>query len=179
MWLNYSDWMTKRQCRLQPDAPSIYHMSHITRNVSPGTLDQARLKHIIPPKQRTTKVLIRVRGCAGWSAPLLFAYGINHILAWPGPYINLLRLLVYFYLLHICSTTSTYEPSHGKNLSRPYVCNKEADPPAHPHSLIDTFTIYCQSLTWSCNSTDRCSRDMAHILVSFISSSKHQEATIV
>ena len=25
----------------------------------------------------TTKIFIRLRGCAGWSAPLLFAYGIN------------------------------------------------------------------------------------------------------
>ena len=41
-------------------------------------------------KQRTTKVLIRMRGYAGWSAPLLFAYGIRHVFffffffAWPG-----------------------------------------------------------------------------------------------
>ena len=28
-------------------------------------------------RQRTTKVLIRLRGCIGWSAPLLFAYGKN------------------------------------------------------------------------------------------------------
>ena len=34
-------------------------------------------KGIILSRQRTTKVLIRLRGCAGWSAPLLFAYGIN------------------------------------------------------------------------------------------------------
>ena len=39
---------------------------------------------IILSKKRTTKVLIRLRGCAGWSAPLLFAYGINHIFSWPG-----------------------------------------------------------------------------------------------
>ena len=32
---------------------------------------------IILSKQRTTKVLIRLRGCACLSAPLLFAYGIN------------------------------------------------------------------------------------------------------
>ena len=32
---------------------------------------------IILCRQRTTKVLIRLRGCAGWSTPLLFAYGIN------------------------------------------------------------------------------------------------------
>ena len=30
---------------------------------------------IILSRQRTTKVLIRLRGCADWSAPLLFVYG--------------------------------------------------------------------------------------------------------
>ena len=42
-------------------------------------------RHIILPMQRTTKVLIRLHRCAGWSAPLLFAYGIIHVFAWPGP----------------------------------------------------------------------------------------------
>ena len=32
---------------------------------------------IMLSRQRTTKVLIRLRGCAGWSAPLLFEFGIN------------------------------------------------------------------------------------------------------
>ena len=32
---------------------------------------------IILSKQRITKALIRLHGCAGWSVPLLFAYGIN------------------------------------------------------------------------------------------------------
>ena len=32
---------------------------------------------IILSRQRRTKALIRLRGCAGWSAPLLFTYGIN------------------------------------------------------------------------------------------------------
>ena len=31
---------------------------------------------------------MRLRGCAGWSAPLLFAYGIRHIFTWPGPLIR-------------------------------------------------------------------------------------------
>ena len=48
------------------------------------TLDITSM-HIILSKQRTTKVLIRLRGCTGWSAPLLFAYGIRHMFAWPGP----------------------------------------------------------------------------------------------
>ena len=28
-------------------------------------------------------MLIRLHGCAGWSAPLLFAYGITHVFVWP------------------------------------------------------------------------------------------------
>ena len=32
---------------------------------------------IILSRQRTTKALIRLRGCTGWSAPLLFAYRKN------------------------------------------------------------------------------------------------------
>ena len=34
-------------------------------------------RDIILSRQRTTKMLIRLCGCAGWSAPLWFAYGIN------------------------------------------------------------------------------------------------------
>ena len=30
-------------------------------------------------------MLIRLRGCAGWSAALLFSYGIRQVFAWPGP----------------------------------------------------------------------------------------------
>ena len=35
---------------------------------------------IILSKQRTTKALIRLRGCAVWSAPLLFAYDMTRFL---------------------------------------------------------------------------------------------------
>ena len=49
------------------------------------TLDLASIR-IILSKQRTIKVLIRLRWCAGWSAPLLFANGITHVFAWSGPY---------------------------------------------------------------------------------------------
>ena len=41
-------------------------------------------KYIILSKQRTTKALIRLRGFAGWSVSLLFAYDIRHIFSWPG-----------------------------------------------------------------------------------------------
>ena len=81
------------------DLDLIYYMylSHVTRKPVFGVCDQVRLKQacsvtetssrleildiesrgIILSKQQTTKVLIRLRDCAGWSAPLLFAYGIN------------------------------------------------------------------------------------------------------
>ena len=41
-------------------------------------------RDIILSKQRTTKALIRLHGCAGWTAPLWFAYDIRHIFSWPG-----------------------------------------------------------------------------------------------
>ena len=77
-------------------------------NVSSGICDQLRFKPaysaseailrleildietrgIILSRQRTTKALIRLRGCAGWSAPLFFAYGIRHVFAWRGSFLK-------------------------------------------------------------------------------------------
>ena len=76
------------------------HRSHLMRKPVFGVCDQpAQLQRLaslktsdiasidtILSKQRTTKVLIRLRECAGWSAPLLFAYGIRHVFSWPGSY---------------------------------------------------------------------------------------------
>ena len=73
-------------------------------NMSSGVSDQVRLKlacsateasnrleiwvtetrDITLSRHRTTKVLIRPRGCTGWSAPLLFLYDIRHVFSWPG-----------------------------------------------------------------------------------------------
>ena len=69
-------------------------MSHVTRKPVFGMCDRVRLKPAcsatessesfeildiasIAIMQRTIKALIRLRGCVGWSAPLLFAHGIN------------------------------------------------------------------------------------------------------
>ena len=72
-------------------------MSAVTRKPAFGVFDQVRLKpacsaaetswrleisdtengYIILSRKWTTKVLIRLHRCAGWSAPLLFAHGIN------------------------------------------------------------------------------------------------------
>ena len=81
-------------------------MSLVTRNPVFGVCDQGRLKPacaatearqrfeisdietrgIILSRQWTTKALIRLRGCAGWSAPLLFAYGITGF-SWSSSYV--------------------------------------------------------------------------------------------
>ena len=59
---------------------SQYYMSHVMRKPVFGVCDQVRLKPACAAiKQWITKVLIRLRGCAGWFAPLLFAHGINRI----------------------------------------------------------------------------------------------------
>ena len=87
--------------------PSNYTWATTWQNVSLGVSNQARHKaacaatdasysleisaiesrDIILPKQRTTKALTRLRGCAGWSVPLLFAYDIRHIFSWPGSHV--------------------------------------------------------------------------------------------
>ena len=42
--------------------------------------------HMIRFKKRITKALIRLRGCAGWSAPLLFANPRRQIFSRRGPF---------------------------------------------------------------------------------------------
>ena len=56
---------------------------------------------IILSKQRKTKALIRLQGCAGWSAHLLFSYGINrfshdvvHLLYWVLGSVNIISLIL-------------------------------------------------------------------------------------
>ena len=42
-------------------------------------ISDIEFRGIVLSRQRTTKALIRLRGCAGWSAPLLFPYGISPV----------------------------------------------------------------------------------------------------
>ena len=44
-------------------------------------------RDIILSKQGTIKALIRLRGCAGWSPPLLFACDIRHTFSWPSSHV--------------------------------------------------------------------------------------------
>ena len=119
---NISNFLT---LLIQPSTTQIILMDRQTditiwapsnENVSSGVCDQLRFKpacaatetsqnleildletrDIILSKEQTTKALIRLRGCAGWSAPLLFAYGIRHIFAWPGPFVF---IQIYMWLL--------------------------------------------------------------------------------
>ena len=77
-------------------------MCFVTRKPFFRMCDQVRLKPATQPqklgrglkfwiqklgilfRQRTTKALISLRGCAGWSVPLLFAYGKKQIFSWCG-----------------------------------------------------------------------------------------------
>ena len=59
-----------------------------------------KLYSIIWSWQWTTKVLIRLRECAGWSVPLLFTYGIRHIFSWPGSFVFDFLLLSFFSCSH-------------------------------------------------------------------------------
>ena len=106
------------------------------QNVSSGVSDQIRLKPacaateanmrleilvtetrgITLSRQRTTKALIRLHGCAGWSAPLLFAYGIRHIFSWSGSY-NLVSYSVKRNLEHKL-TRGNLKYSLGRSLLR-------------------------------------------------------------
>ena len=80
-------------------------------NISSGVSNQVRLKlacsateasmkfeflvtetrDITLTRQRTTKALIRLRGCPVRSAPLLFAYDIRHLFSWPGSFYDKFR----------------------------------------------------------------------------------------
>ena len=74
MSLGVSDQARRKLACAVTEASSILEISDI------------RSRDIILSKQRTIKALIRLHGCAGWSAPLLFTYGIKHIFSWSGSF---------------------------------------------------------------------------------------------
>ena len=97
--------------------------------------------------QRTTKALIRLRGCAGWSVPLLFAYGINRFSH------DVAHLCVKWWVWKvrywdvIFKTFKVYEPGHEKTCFISYANNKGTDQPAHLRSLISAFFVRCLDST--------------------------------
>ena len=94
---------------------------------------------IIPSRQLTTKVLIRLHKCAGWSAPLLFAYDINRFFSWHRSYV------VSCQISHsqLASHHKMKGQFHMSHLLLPYANSKGTDQPAHPRSLISTFVVRC------------------------------------
>ena len=81
------DYQHSGLCRYEPR-----HKKTCLRGLRPGMTKTGLLSYrgllgleisaiarrgIILSRQRKPKALIRLRGCVGWSAPLLFAYGIN------------------------------------------------------------------------------------------------------
>ena len=101
-------WM-ETKCNL--DSTYQIYMTSSWENVSSGVSKLVRLKlacsvtcgleilvtetrDITLSRQQTTKALIRLPGCAGWSAPLLFAYDIRHVFSWPGSHILQIYLLL-------------------------------------------------------------------------------------
>ena len=76
-----TSWETCLQ-GLRPDKTQTGLLSYIDW-LSFEILDLASIC-IILSRQWTTKTLIRLCGCTGWSAPLLFAYGIKQVFSWRG-----------------------------------------------------------------------------------------------
>ena len=75
-WFNKMSLVTRKTCLrgLRPSKTQIGLCSHRSK-IEAWNLVHNRYFwfYIIVTKERTTKVLIRLRGCAGWSAPLLSA----------------------------------------------------------------------------------------------------------
>ena len=74
--------------------------------------------HMILFKKRITKALIRLRGCAGWSAPVLFASTQRQVFSRQGPIGYVLKCISHLQwrptgVLEICVTLILlhYEPS--------------------------------------------------------------------
>ena len=54
-------------------------------------------------------MLFRLRRCAGWSVPLLFAYGIRHVFVWPGPFVTFCSVHLKFCCVSVVEFLKTTE----------------------------------------------------------------------
>ena len=112
---------------------------------------------IIVSRQQTTKVLIRLRWCAGWSAPLLFAYGINKFshdvahIVWIKLVVNALMFPFAFQrqkiLLKSPCNASSIGPRQANLVLIAYASSEGSGEPAHPHSLTRT-SVACSYKLW-------------------------------
>ena len=92
-------------------------------------------RDITLPRKRTTKVLIRLHGCAGWSVPLLFAYDIRHVFSWPG---SIISVNPNGQICYIEPQPAWNNMSHKMTKTNEMTCTPSEDSgqPGHPPSLI-------------------------------------------
>ena len=114
----------------------------------------------------TMKALVRLRECAGSPEPSLIAYVISTIISWAGsfeyccylqdrPQLPLELILIYIWsyihsfknLLFTIKQFILYLSQIMRKSVLPYMNNKDADQPAHPHSLISIFVVRCLDST--------------------------------
>ena len=96
-WFIYYLWATTRQNVSSGVSDQARHKPACTATEAIYSLEISAIKFrdIILSRQWTTKVLIRQHGCAGRSAPLLFAYDIRHFFLWPSSYLFIIFCLLY------------------------------------------------------------------------------------
>ena len=67
------------------DKASFKPVSSATETSKKIDISPVANNHMLLSKKRTTKALIRLRGCAGWSAPVLFATPRRQVFSRRGP----------------------------------------------------------------------------------------------
>ena len=84
----------------------------------------ASLDNMLISKQRITKALIRLRRCAGWSAPLLFANPRRQVVSRRGLFDNMVTLQSIRASLAEGSTANHYLLYLPKKSPNPYKYNR-------------------------------------------------------
>ena len=99
---------------------------------------------IILSKQRTTKALIRLRECADWSAPLLFAYDRRHVFSCPGSYgkLNILMQISSKFWRYCDFMFSKWLPIEAAILKLSLKLNYETQFISQKHAYTYTFDTY-------------------------------------
>ena len=113
IWIHIYHRLCKLSITIYLQHPLVYMGLVVTKHVF-GVTDKASFKpvssatetskkieispisrlHMILSNKRITKVLISLRGCAGWSAPVLFANPRRKVFSRRGPYVTILTLLL-------------------------------------------------------------------------------------
>ena len=124
------------QVRPKPDCSST------ETNWSLEILD-IEIRGIILSRKWTIETLIRLRGCAGWSAHLLFAYGINRF-SHDMAHIISVYLMVWNFWLYLTFGYEHIWATSCQNQQNGSLPSKDSDQPGHPPSLIRVFAVHWQ-----------------------------------